>query len=254
MARLILNIDERMMIHLNLNSVYKIVDFDNYPISLETRKFRKDFLVKMFDKLGVKSDKKILDLGCGTGWLIGDLMDAHFSNVKGFDKSEKNLEIARQKYGDNFVEGDWERLSGLVDQQKAIVSLGRTLPHVESDFGFDNVLENVYYALDNNGYFIFDMPDPTVEESEYKKEVSRYRDVLKKFGCESVDIDNVFCIVDSPDGENFYNRYVPPKETILEKLEMFDFEVLEVINEKIPGYIHDRNMVFVCQKKRITNY
>jgi SAM-dependent methyltransferase len=248
LAKSILNISDESTVYLDLNSVYDKLDFDNYPVSDETRKFRKDSLIDIFDELGVKSGDEILDLGCGTGWLVGDLADAGFSNIKGLDMSKKNLEIARRQYGDKFIEGNWYSFHQLVEKQRVIMSLGRAVPHVESRYNFDFLLSEINMNLDNDGYLIFDMPDPDIEGSEYKKRVDEYRNVLRNLGVSDVDLKKVYTLVDSADGETFYNRYVPSREIIEESLRLTGFSVLNVVYEDLPGMEKDKNMIFVCQK------
>lgn len=128
-------------------------------------KFRIDFLDEWFDKLGVERNNGIIDLGSGTGWLVGDLTGLGYTDVVGFDASEDNLKVAREKYGDRFVRGDWEKLSEyfIKGEHKVIMSLGRSLPHTEKREVFSNVLYQVSETLDDSGVFIFDMPDPEIE-------------------------------------------------------------------------------------------
>jgi len=250
MARSILNLDDDSEVHLDLGSVYRSINFDNYSISAETRKFRVDFLDEWFDKLGLEKSDSILDLGSGTGWLVGDLTRLGYDNVSGFDASEDNLKVAREKYGDKFVKGDWEKLSSYFDKNhKVIMSLGRSLPHTENQRTFINVISQVEKTLDNDGVFIFDMPDPEIDGSEYKKKVQEYKDSLRKFGVEEVDLRNADLIIDSPDGLNFYNRYVPTETKIRRMLSDRQLEVIDLVRENLPGYEKDINMVFVCKKK-----
>lgn len=249
--RLILGLDPNLKVHQSLESVYKEANFDNYPVSLETQKFRKNSLIRQLNQLGVNTDAEILDLGCGAGWLVGDLINAGYLRTKGFDISEANLFKARENYGDRFISGDWQELASIVSKGhlELVLSLGRTLPHSESEYGFRHVLNQVNLSLVENGYFIFDMPNPEIEGSEYKKRVDYYRDRLKEFGLKDTDLRYIYFIVDSPDGKNFYNRYVPTEEMIRLMLNKSGFLVKNVVREGIPGYDVDENMVFICQKQ-----
>lgn len=249
LGRSILNLPKEYPLHTDLGLVYKNTDFGSYKLSLETEKFRVGILGDLFRDLGVDKTDKIMDLACGTGWLVGDLIENGYKNTVGVDVSEKHLDVARQNYGDNFVLGDWYNLEDNFDKQKVVLCLGRSLTHVENEWRFGRALRQIGEVAQDDGYFIFDMPDSEAGGGQCKERLQGYRDTLEKFGFEKAEVDDVWTIVDSPDKKNFYNRYVPSRGIIEGALNGFGFEVLKVISEKLPGSEKDKNMVFVCKKR-----
>lgn len=249
-GKLILDLPEKAQLHTDLDSVYKKIDFESYELSKKTEEFRVNMINNLFDDLGVDKADKIMDLACGTGWLVGDLIETGYKNIVGVDVSEKNLSIAKENYGDNFLLGDWYHLAENFDKQKVILCLGRALSHVENYDNFRYVIKNIASSLEDNGYFIFDMPDPEIQGSEYQKGILEYKNVLKKFGFNDSELENIYTIIDSPDGDNFYNRYVPSRSIVDGLITGYRFEVLKLVEEKLPGSEKDKNLVFVCRKRK----
>lgn len=62
-----------------------------------TDRNRAEFLVECFRDLGPDSSRRILDLGCGRGWLAAVL--SPFGKVTGVDFSPTGIEFAREHYG-----------------------------------------------------------------------------------------------------------------------------------------------------------
>jgi SAM-dependent methyltransferase len=48
-------------------------------------------------KKRIKPDSKILELGCGTGWLLFLLLDSEFKNLYGIDFSSEQIQIANER-------------------------------------------------------------------------------------------------------------------------------------------------------------
>ncbi len=104
--------------------------------------------------------KLVLDLGCGTGSLLYELMDLGFDMI-GLDASSEMLSIALNKG----MERDLHPLllcqsmeeMDLYGTIEACVCTLDTLNHVDSFDAFQKVLERVHLFLEPNGVFIFDM-------------------------------------------------------------------------------------------------
>lgn len=246
--RTLLGLPEGTPIHPSLEALYASIKFEHYPVSERTRQGRVDMLEDVLKKYHIGPTKRILDLGTGTGWLTDDLRSSH-PRVIGVDASARNIQTARKLYprlSGHFRMADWYDLPADLHGQDAILSLGRSLPHTEDRNHFQDVIKEVRGALLENGLFVFDMPDPRV--GSYATNVASYRSVLRNLGYTEKELEDIWYVVDSPDGKNFYNRYVPPKEAIIGLLRHAGFAIEEVIDEELPNGHDDRNLVFVCRK------
>ncbi len=72
-----------------------------------------DDLLRRFDPANAKRDSAIGDLGCGTGYLMGQLQNLGFTNLHGFDIAREMIEIAQAGTCDvnaSFTEADLQSL------------------------------------------------------------------------------------------------------------------------------------------------
>jgi len=233
-------------IHTNLADLYAAIRFEEYPVSVKMEHEIMTTTAGLLTKYAVSYEDNIVELGSGTGWLTGSLYKEGFQKMRGIDASERNVQVSREKYGDHFRIGDWYKLDDASRSQKAVISLGRSLPHTEEENKFYDVLVQASRVLQEGGVFIFDMPDST--QGNYWENVQRYRSVLGKFGFTEKELTDEWIIVDSPDGEHFYNRFVPPPERITQMLNNLGFAMRETIVQDIPNGHGDKNIVFVAEK------
>lgn len=99
---------------------------------------------------------QILDLCCGTGQLVQQLLNKGYQ-VSGLDGSEAMLQYARQNApGGKFILGD-ARFFELPFTFDAVFSTSASLNHVMSLEELKSVFRNVYAALRENGMFLFDL-------------------------------------------------------------------------------------------------
>ncbi|MBL1230833.1 class I SAM-dependent methyltransferase [Enterococcus sp. BWB1-3] len=107
-----------------------------------------------------KQTKRILELACGTGRLAVDFAEAGFE-VTALDLSEEMLAIASKRSNEKdmdiqFVQGDMLELSE-VGQYEAITCFSDSLCYMESRRDVQQVFDEVYQALEDQGTFIFDV-------------------------------------------------------------------------------------------------
>jgi SAM-dependent methyltransferase len=259
--------DSDAPVHTSLDQLYESIKFEEYKVSLETVEPRRRMLVELMDSLGVPKSARLLDLGSGTGWMTNALRESGYSQAHGIDYSRRHVQVAQEAYGNYYAQGDWYKLAeevmrseALPDQIDVILSMGRSLPHTEDEEHFLQVLDQVRETLDDDGLFIFDMPDPEV--GSYQANVQAYRKVLEGFGYTSEELADTWMVVDSPDGKNFFNRYTPPINVVKELLAARGFELIElkvegvvegeqgIIREELPNGKGDANIVYVCRKKK----
>lgn len=107
----------------------------------------------------LSANARLLDLCCGTGQLVQELMQRGYS-VTGLDGSEAMLDYAHQNAPQaEFVLAD-ARHFHLPDQFDAIVSTSASLNHIISIDDLKAVFCCVYVALRDNGWFLFDLNHP----------------------------------------------------------------------------------------------
>ncbi len=114
-----------------------------------------------FSKRHLQEDtKNILELACGTGALaVAFAKDGY--KVTGLDLSEEMLMIASQRaYEEDasiqFVEGNMLDLSE-IGQYQAITCFSDSLCYMKNRQEVQQVFDEVYQALEENGRFLFDV-------------------------------------------------------------------------------------------------
>jgi ubiquinone/menaquinone biosynthesis C-methylase UbiE len=134
-----------------------------------------EFIFKLFIKYKVKP-KKILDIGCGTGESSIYFLKKGY-NVVGLDKESNMLKIAknkikRQKLKMKFFKQDMRSLK-IPIKFDAVVSLNYVMNYlIKKDF--EQVLNRIFFHLNENGIFIFDYLN--------------YKYLLKE--CDNIEIEN----------------------------------------------------------------
>lgn len=103
----------------DLNSVKK--EFDEVSSTYETNRLSSWYKAHgdiILNAINIKPHHCILDIGCGTGWLLRELCKTHPDvNAIGIDISSQMIDHAKKKaeeekiYNLSFVEGNWEDMS-----------------------------------------------------------------------------------------------------------------------------------------------
>ncbi len=254
--RKLLGIGEDKRVFESLGALYKSIKFEEYQVLKSTEPIRSVFLDKLDSWCPGWKNDLVVDAGCGTGWMSYMLADKGCGQIIGVDSSQANLEAARRdsrnstgEWDNRFVEASWAQIGSLVGGRAGcVLCLGRSLPHVESLGGFNNAITGFRDALAEGGYLVFDMPKSEV--GDYRKNVENYRNLLRKMGFYEEDVEKTHLVVDGPDPDHLYNRYVPDRQEILTMVGYNGFEVVKIIEESLPGHENtgDVNVVYVCKK------
>ncbi|MBQ7718090.1 MAG: class I SAM-dependent methyltransferase [Clostridia bacterium] len=118
------------------------------------------FYSEVFRKLDI-SPELVLDLGCGTGTLTGELKNMGY-DAFGVDMSENMLAIAKEKHPDIlFINQDMRELD-LYGTCGAIVSSLDCLNYISDKSDLEHIFRLCANFLDDGGAFVFDV------SSEYK--------------------------------------------------------------------------------------
>lgn len=121
---------------------------------------RTDRALEIVASLGLPRDAKILEVGCGTGWLSERL--AAFGKVTGVDLSPEAIEIARSRGLDaEFIAGDFLALDLARFAGRDLVVCAETLFYVEDQAAF---IEAIASVLAPGAHAIFTMINAFVYE------------------------------------------------------------------------------------------
>jgi 2-polyprenyl-3-methyl-5-hydroxy-6-metoxy-1,4-benzoquinol methylase len=72
------------------NKQYDQIAWSEIESGLESKNGTRNFFFSVFNKKTWKN-KKVLDIGCGTGWLVNEMKKAGAKQVIGIDPSIKNI-------------------------------------------------------------------------------------------------------------------------------------------------------------------
>lgn len=127
----------------------------------------------MFEKHIDKSDR-ILDLGCGTGRTTINLFRIGYTNILGFDLSEKFIEFAKNyshkhNFAIEFMQGDGRRLPFEDNSFDKVIFSFNGLMCIPEQKNRDMVLAEVYRVLKIGGKFIF-----TAHNRDYGDKYARF--------------------------------------------------------------------------------
>lgn len=88
-------------------------------------------------KKEVSQTSRILEAGCGPGWLANYLHDRGWHNYQGFDLSPVAVDLARRRglRGFGFYPGDFHDPKSFEGQRYDIVVSAETLEHLKDDIG-----------------------------------------------------------------------------------------------------------------------
>ena len=79
--------------------------FDRCAPSWDAELIRSDEIINIIlDNAGITAGKKVLDVACGTGVLIGDYLKRDVGSVTGIDISPEMIKRAKEKFTDSRVE------------------------------------------------------------------------------------------------------------------------------------------------------
>jgi len=120
------------------------------------------YIIKVIEKLGIaKSNSKILEIGCGTGWMA-ELMALSGYNVMGISIAPFDIEIANKrieslivkelKYNLMFLISDMEHVDNNLIEYLPFdfVFVYEALHHA---YSWEETFHSVYKALNQNGWF-----------------------------------------------------------------------------------------------------
>lgn len=206
----------------------------------------------------VSSAESILELGCGTGNVIGAL-DKKYKKY-GLDISEGMLKKANEKFSDiSFFQGD---MSEFVLDQKfdLIFCVYDSINHLLDKSQWEGTFLHAFKHLVNGGIFVVDMNTISkLRELSQKPPYSvKFDDnwlIMQVDELENNTFDWTVNIFEKVDNVNYKLNVEKVKEKSfeIESVEAMlkqHFEVLDVVNSKFEKVEDDNQRVFfICRKK-----
>jgi ubiquinone/menaquinone biosynthesis C-methylase UbiE len=139
-----------------------------YPVQLK----------KILNKnLKLKKGIKILDAGCGTGYVAEALIELKFKNIIGIDFSRAMLEIAKQKkiYSRLICQSLNETIKLRSNQFELVVCTGvLTSGHVGP-----NSIQELIRVVKPQGYFVCSIAESIFKKNGFKKEIENLTEIVK---------------------------------------------------------------------------
>jgi 2-polyprenyl-3-methyl-5-hydroxy-6-metoxy-1,4-benzoquinol methylase len=147
---------------------YNNSDWSKIESSLKSKRGTRNFFFEAFDKKEWKR-KKILDLGCGTGWLVNEISKVGAKKVIGVDPSERNITWGKQLFPEiNIYQHSLESFP-IKEKFDYIISI-MTFNHVSN---VDLALQKISYLLEPKGRLQIIIPSYDyfrLKRNNYRKE------------------------------------------------------------------------------------
>jgi len=130
--------------------------YEDYTES-QNGKIEREYLFAMISKqLPTEKDIKVLDLGCGDGWLTQELSE-RFENITGCDVSESLIAAAKRRYNNNFVIADFSAPTKFSDNQFDLIVINMAAHCIQNqEFAF----KEIHRILKSDGSVIVTIPNP----------------------------------------------------------------------------------------------
>ncbi|XPV54711.1 MAG: class I SAM-dependent DNA methyltransferase [Halarcobacter ebronensis] len=201
---------------LNLYSkIEPYLDFQDEVYNLHN-----EFMSIVFDK----ELDNILDVGCGQGFFIESL-NLNQKNAYGIDLSSEQIEACKQRGVENVACIDLKDVKEKYDCATAIFDVINYIPKDS----LKEFFENVYKALNNKGYFIFDV-----------NTLYGFEEIAQ--GCITMDLDDKFIAIDAI----YEDEKLVTDLTLFTKLEDGNFKKE---NDFITQYYHSKDRLKKMLKK-----
>ncbi len=153
--------------YINPISAIKYLDFLNSPNGEIQKRVLAHSILSLLPK---DTNIKILDAGCGNGWL-SEILKQNYSHINACDASIFLINFAKSHFSKiNFQVTDLEHSLPYPNEEFNVVILNMVLPDVEK---LPEVFKNISGVLKPNGNLITTIPNPkyTYPAAEWKRSI-----------------------------------------------------------------------------------
>ena len=137
--------------------------------------------------------KKILDIGCGTGYYIRYYLSKGADDISGLDITKKSIINLRREYPNlKFFNADISKKIPLKSKYDIVAAIG-VLYHIVDDDKFENSIKNIRKAAKKGSLIIIQdnflkkYQPPKAETHCYFRTHDHYKKILKKNGIEIIE-------------------------------------------------------------------
>jgi len=129
---------------------YTDLEIESYARSGGMKRAQQQLAYRILDLLGLEKGKKLLDLGCGSGYTM-DVYASEGYNVAGLDIVPGMVSKAKSK-GLNVTEGDMTKLKDIFQENEfdGVVSAS-ALQWIKDNDRLKEVIKGIYHVLKENG-------------------------------------------------------------------------------------------------------
>lgn len=143
-----------------LSKDYNFVGVGDYTLGLEYNqtlyKIRRLIFNKLLRQLNINKHARILDVGSGTGFYIGEYSKNKLTDVLGLDIAESAIARLKQHYSNyKFMLGDISNIKDKTLQNFDFIFAFDILFHIVNDKDYEQAILNINNALKSDGKFIF---------------------------------------------------------------------------------------------------
>lgn len=159
-------------------------------------------------------DKRILEVGCGTGFYIDFWKRLNPSDIFGIDITQKSVDELKLKYPEHgFKTADISSLDFKLNETFNIVTCFDVLFHIVNEESFERAIHNIKKVCEKKGYLL--IADNFVKDfqpggyHQKSRTYERYLEVLKRNSIKPVALLPIFFLMNSPvDVSRINNKYL----------------------------------------------
>jgi len=169
------HIDESM----SLMDYYKIMSkYENENYANPQQDIKRYSNESTFLKKNIRTDKRVLDIGCAAGSLLYVLQQQGFKNLAGVEPSEKNVKFIQKNYGiPAYIGALGDNLESVINHQHFdLLILNNVLEHI---LPLKDSLQSCLDLLTEDGKLYIEVPD-------LEQFIDR-PDLYQQFSCEHVN-------------------------------------------------------------------
>lgn len=179
------------------------VGFDSFGRSFNRQQYRmkRKVLERVIRKYGL-SGKRVLDIGCGTGFYVDIWQAIEVEELVGIDISSLGIKKLAKKYPPyKFYKADISS-PALVGSKFNVITAFDVLFHIVDDKKFEQAIKNIRrYCTDDALILITDIflhKEPYILNHQKSRTLSTYEEVLKRNGIEVIERIPVHYLLNAP--------------------------------------------------------
>jgi len=215
-------------------------------------------------------NKRILDIGCGTGFWIDYYLRKGGKDITGVDITEIAVDSLKKRYRNlKFYRADITKEIPVKDKFDITFAF-EVLHHIVNERDFDNAIENIREMSKKDSYilisdnFLRKYRPPTKDTHSFSRTYDRYKKELEKNGIEIIDRAPIFYFLNQPEDINnnlIRKCFVLGWQVTMKLITRFDFSanimgfLLYHLDGMILQFVKDSisSEVIVCRVKNEKN-